>query len=279
MPHSSERKLKNHPSHPRSTGSDFLATYTFRQGRRGLRPEEPQEVGTMTDYRKLAIFYLPGRGALADFGTAWSGWDPVEAMALPPLAVPGLPSSLAEPGEALGNYGLHGRIKAPFRLIDGVQISTLIAALDALAARLAAVEASSLSLVRTNGMFALAPAREEIALDLLAARIAREVDHFRAPLSVDDTIRRHALRLSGSQRLLLGQWGYPFASPGQDDGFRLYLTGSLPEDLCDQVQAVLEPLILPLLPKPFCFDRLSLCGEGEDGRFRLIRQFPLSGSV
>ncbi|OWJ78613.1 phosphonate metabolism protein [Haematobacter missouriensis] len=233
----------------------------------------------MSDYRKLAIFYLPGRGALADFGTAWSGWDPVEAMALPPLAVPGLPPSLAEPGEALGNYGLHGRITAPFRLIDGVQISTMIAALDALAARLAAVEVSSLGLVRVNGMFALAPAREEIALNLLAARIAREVDHFRAPLLVDDVIRRHAARLSGSQRSLLGQWGYPFASPGEDDGFRLHLTGSLPEDLCDQVQAVLEPLVLPLLPKPFCFDRLSLCGEGEDGRFRLIRQFPLSGSV
>lgn len=230
----------------------------------------------MHSFEKLAIFFLPEPGALADFGAAWSGWDPVTGETLPPLAVPGLPPAFSEPGEALGNFGLHGSVKPPFALLEGIDRATLTAAIDGLATRIAPVELSCLRLVRERGMLALAPQREEIAVGLLAARISRDLDHFRSPLSVDDMIRRHAMRLSGSQRTLLSQWGYPFPE-GAEDGFRLYLTHAMPEDLCDTVEAVLAPMLAPLLPRPLRVAQLALCGEGPDGRFRLIRKFPLRG--
>jgi hypothetical protein len=40
---------------------------------------------------------------------------------------------------------------------------------------------------------------------------------------------------------------------------------------------MLDPLLRPVLPRPFAVDSLCLFGQGEDGMFRLLHRYALSG--
>lgn len=66
-------------------------------------------------FARFAIYYVPSKGHLADFGASWLGWDIVEARDVPQPDVPGLRDITMKPRK----YGFHGTLKPPFRLKEG----------------------------------------------------------------------------------------------------------------------------------------------------------------
>ena len=64
------------------------------------------------------------------------------------------------------------------------------------------------------------------------------------------------------------KWGYPHVM----EGFRFHitLTGKRPKSELPVLRDILTAQVLPLLPRPFSVDALSLMGEDAQGRFHLI---------
>ncbi|WP_338323024.1 DUF1045 domain-containing protein [Falsirhodobacter deserti] len=209
---------------------------------------------------RYAIYYLPPPGPLARFGAEWLGWDPVEGKRVShPLSVDAL---VTEPRR----YGLHGTLKAPFRLI-GPQADLEVAVED-LSRRLSPVWAGPLRISRIGRFLALVPQGDQTALNNLAARIVTFLDPFRAPLTEAEIARRKPESLTPRQRELLDQWGYPFVM----EEFRFHITLTGP---CDVAPEALEPRLAPLLPDDFGIHEICLMGEDDLGRFHLLRRFPI----
>ncbi|QYK43589.1 MAG: DUF1045 domain-containing protein [Paracoccaceae bacterium] len=226
----------------------------------------------MGGYRRYAIYAAPD-GPLGAFGAAWLGWDLGDGTEPAAPVVPGLPMPREAVVATPRKYGFHGTIKPPFRLAAGVAPEDLDTAAAALSAGLAAVALPGLRLQRLGGFLALVPDGDQASLSALAARAVEALDPFRAPADAAEIARRNPDRLTERQRALLDRWGYPYVM--EEFQFHLTLSGNLPGDQADAVLAALAPAIAPVLPRPFTLDSLALCGEGADGRFRLIRRYPL----
>ncbi|MFC7703561.1 DUF1045 domain-containing protein [Plastorhodobacter daqingensis] len=226
----------------------------------------------MTEYERYAIYYLPDPGPLADFGAAWLGWDVQQGRTVPHPDVDGLP--VADLTATPRKYGLHATIKPPFRLAPGHDAPGLSAALDDLCARLTRVELPGLVLARLGSFLALRPEGDQSHLAALAAQVVMELDAFRAPPSEAELARRKAAGLDPRQIELLERWGYPYVM--EEFHFHITLTGKLDAAVVPQVEAALQPRLVPLLPRPFRIDSLCLLGERE-GRFHLVHRYTLSG--
>lgn len=226
----------------------------------------------MNGMKRYAVYFAPEPGGFADAAAQWLGWDAVEARAVaqPDLPVP-LPDWTAEPRR----YGFHGTLKPPFRLREDADPDDLRETLAALAQALSAVEQDGLLLVRLDGFLALVPSGDMTDLSALAAEVVDRLDRFRAPLTDAEIARRRPEILSARQRDLLARFGYPYVM----EEFRFHMTLSGP--VTDADLALLRPLaqahFAPHLPRPFCMGALCLFGEAEDGRFRLLHRYPLSG--
>lgn len=225
---------------------------------------------------RYAVYHLASARGLAAFSAAWLGWDAETGRepAPPDLSPLPLPRDqiIAEPQR----YGFHATVKAPFRLAPGTDVDTLDAALASLAATLAPVTLSGLSLTRIGHFLALTPDAPSPPLQDLAARCVTALDGFRAPLTPEDIARRRPERLTANQRALLDRWGYPYVM--EEFRFHMTLTGPLDPEHAADVAAILAPWLLPLLPRPYTIDALCLLAEGPDRRFRLIRRHPLTAS-
>lgn len=229
----------------------------------------------MAGMKRYAIYYAPEPGAFADFCAAWLGWDAAAGRAVAHPDVAGLPRPVAGLTAAPRKYGFHGTIKAPFHLAVGTGADDLRRALAAVCARLPPVTGTAMAMQHLSGFVALAPVGEATALAGLAAQVVTALDAFRAPPSAAEIARREPDRLTARQRDHLSIWGYPYVM--QDFQFHLTLTGALPLAEAAAVCAVLEPLIKPLMPRPFDIGSLCLFGEAADGRFHLLHRYPLTG--
>lgn len=224
----------------------------------------------MPPYRRYALYYTPPPGKFADFGASWLGWDAVrgEAVAQPEMAGLDLPAVTAEPRK----YGFHATLKAPFRLAEGQGEDELACAVARVAADLRPVILEGLGLTRIGPFLALTPQGDQTALNALAGQVVQVLDPFRAPLTEAELARRNPARLTPRQRELLDLWGYPYVF--DEFQFHMTLTGALDPVLLDRASAALRPY-QDLVPRPFTLDALSLMGETQDGRVRLIRRVPL----
>lgn len=229
----------------------------------------------MENFERYALYYAPEPGDFADFAAAWLGWDPVTGRAVPHPQIAGLPAPIDQLTATPRKYGFHGTIKPPFRLAQGATVGDLTAACATLAARLAPVSAPGLDLVQLGGFLALVPRGAGTDLAQLAASVVRDLDPFRAPPTPEEIARRRPERLSPRQRELLARWGYPHVM--EEFRFHLTLTGDVDPDIAAATRQSLGPLLEPLLPRPFVIGRLCLFGEQQDGRFRLLHRYALSG--
>ena len=223
---------------------------------------------------RYAIYYVPAPGALADFGAAWLGWDPVQGVAVPHPALPGLPVPVDEITATPRKYGLHATLKPPFRLRQGQTEGALAEAVAAFAARTAPVLLEGLSLSRLGRFLALTPEGDTTALNAFAAATVRAFEPFRAPLDAAELARRRKARLSPRQDALTLQWGYPYVM--EEFRFHITLSGRLDEDRIGAVEAVLAKA-LPPLPRPYPIDGLGLLREDDEGRFHLLHRYALTG--
>lgn len=221
-------------------------------------------------YTRYAIYYAPEPGALADFTARWLGWDPVlRVTTAHPALVPNIAELVAEPQK----YGFHGTIKPPFRLAEGRGEADLKASLDQVAGDLAPVVLPGLRLGPIGGFLALTPRGDLDPLNILAARVVRDLDPLRAPMTAEDRARRKPASLTPRQVSLLDRWGYPYVM--EEFRFHLTLTGRIDAETAAGVQAALAPVLEPILPTPFVIRDLCLFGEAADGRFHLLHRAPI----
>lgn len=222
-------------------------------------------------FERYAIFYTPV-GALAAFGAAWLGWDSAEGCA---RAHPDLGVDAAQITATPRKYGLHGTIKAPFRLAEASGLAALQADVAALAQGRAPVDLGVMGVVHQGGFVALRPADDLPPLRDLARAVVTGLDHHRAPLSADDIARRRRTGLSARQDQQMLDWGYPFIF--DDFHFHLTLSGNLDAAQGAAVCRALAPALDPLIAAPLTLDAITLMGEDAAGMFHQIHRYDLAG--
>lgn len=218
-------------------------------------------------FTRYAVYYVPD-GDFATAGAAWLGWDILRGCEADDGAGQGMTT------QAPARYGFHATIKAPFRLAPGYDELDLIHALERFARSCHKARADGLFLSNEGGELALY-ARNDATLAELAGRVVTALDPFRAPLIEAERARRRPDALTTRQRRFLDLYGYPYVF----DDYRFHMTlgtGAGGDPLADPL-TVAQAHFAPVLPQPFTLDSLSLCGEGEDGRFRLISRVSLGG--
>lgn len=225
----------------------------------------------MQGFKRYAIYYAPEPGPLAEFGARWLGWNPEAGNDLPHL-----PSDLPldQITRTPRKYGLHGTIKPPFRLAQGIDIGALHATTRALVAGIKPIRLDGLRLARIGGFLALVPDGDASALSAMAGNIVKALDPFRAPLTEAEIAKRRPDRLTDNQRQMLDQFGYPYVL----DEFRFHLTlsGRLDPDLAAQTEAELDRHLTDILPRPFVIRSLCLFGEADNGCFHLLHRYDLT---
>lgn len=226
-------------------------------------------------YRRYAIYAAP-EGMLGGFGAAWLGWDAEAGAEVTHPEIDGLPRPVAELTETPRKYGFHGTLKPPFRLAEGRSGSDLDAVLAAFAAERPPVGPIPLALTRIGPFLALTPRDPAPALDALAAATVRNLDRFRAPPAPEELSRRRAGGLTPTQESLLARWGYPYVM--EEFRFHLTLTGRLATKEAELTEAALAKPLTPLLEGAYRIDNLALFGEGDDGRFRLLRRHAMTAN-
>ena len=225
------------------------------------------------EFRRYAVYVTLPPGELADVTAAWLGWDVEAGRTVPHPEIPGL--DVAAITETPRKYGFHGTVKPPMRLADGTAPEALAADLEALCQSLAPVTLDGLHVSRLGSFLALVPVGDAASLSALAAAVVKGLDAHRAAPSEAELTRRRANGLSPAQEANLIRWGYPYVMA--EFRYHMTLSGRLSEDMTTRAIAELEPLLGPVLPRPFTITDLSLVGEGDDGFFRLIHRYTLSG--
>ena len=228
----------------------------------------------MDSFRRYAVYIVPS-GALEQFGAGWLGWDIATGQPAPQPDYAGLPRTLADLTAVTTPYGLHATIKPPFRLADGADQPSLLAAMDKLTGRLPPLTLDGLALTDLDGFLALTPLGDVTALNALAADIVRTLDPFRGPATDSELTRRRAAGLSAAQEANLQRWGYPYVM--DEFGCHITLTGRLTFTEAAQTRAILAPLLAPLPLAPYPITDLALVGQTQTGRFKLIHRYPLTG--
>lgn len=221
---------------------------------------------------RYAIYALPGAVSpepLRELAEAWIG-----------RAVDGVPVSPAVPAgwsrsevDAITidarRYGFHATLKAPFRLSDGSGPEKLDAAVAAFARRAAPVTVPRVGLHRLDGFYALMAGEPAPALHALADEVVREFDVLRAPMTDAERARRRPDNLSGRQRELLDEWGYPYVF----DQFRAHftLTDRIPEPDSPRVASALTGWFSRALDRDVLLDALCVFEEPEPGAPFVLR--------
>ncbi|MEO1491279.1 MAG: DUF1045 domain-containing protein [Pseudomonadota bacterium] len=227
----------------------------------------------MSNYQRYALYYAPPSGsALARFGASWLGWDVEAGAGVSHPDVNGF--DVAAATETPRKYGFHGTMKPPFRLADGSDADGLAEAVATLASAVPAFEAPPLALRRLGPFLALVPSAPSASLADLAGRCVMDLDRFRAPQGEAELAKRRANGLTAEQDALLLQWGYPYVL--SEFRFHLTLTGRLDDATAEHAIDVLSPLTAPLCTEPMPVREICLCGEAQDGRFRLIHRYALA---
>nr|WP_255723152.1 DUF1045 domain-containing protein [Thalassobius sp. Cn5-15] len=228
---------------------------------------------SVSEFKRYAIYYAPEAGDLADFGASWLGWDLAAGAAVDHPVVEGL--DVAALTDVPRKYGLHGTVKPPFRLADGMTVEALMEATQAFCATRAPVVLDELQLTSLGRFLALTVQGNAMALNDLAGATVAALDPFRAPLNAAELAKRRQSRLSERQEALLAQWGYPYVM--EEFRFHLTMTGKVPKAQLENIRKRMEPLLTPILPRPFVIRDLCLVGEDQEGMFHLIHRYALSG--
>ncbi|MDO6591073.1 xylose isomerase [Loktanella sp. D2R18] len=224
-------------------------------------------------FERYAIFYTPPPGPFADFCSAWLGWDNRTGRACPHPQIADFDVTALT--QTPRKYGIHATLKAPFRLAKGCSPDDLADATGALAATLPAFNLAGLALKHHRGFLALRPRGDVTVLNAFTQAIVETLDPFRAPAPPEELARRRKANLTERQEANLMAWGYPYVDA--DFHFHLTLSGRIDPGLGADVTDALAPHLLPLVPRPFPINQISLMGEDAAGMFHEIHRYDLSG--
>jgi len=176
---------------------------------------------------RCAVYFVPDiHSPWWQLGSQWLGRCAATRQALRQPSLPGIPSDVqwaytAEPRR----YGWHATLKAPFKIMPGENLKSVMSALHALAKMLPAFEIPALKVSTEGDFLALRPEGNQSDIHRTAAACVRELHRFAKPLSDADLTRRRLAGLTPEQDRLLLAWGYPYVL--DEFQFHLSLTGSL----------------------------------------------------
>jgi len=227
---------------------------------------------------RYAVYFVPDAAdPLAAFGAGWLGWDIEKGCPQPYLDVPGLnPACRQRVIEAPQVYGFHATIKAPFRLRSHLAAPDVLTAAERIAQGTKPVRDMRLALKPIGQFLALQPETAQESLQQLATNWVTGLDALRAPLTAGERARRKPSELDARQRQHLDRWGYPYVM----DAFRFHmtLTGKLPNDMRQNVNAALGPVLAPIVERPLDITSLAVVyQEAPQAGFRVVRRIPLTG--
>lgn len=217
---------------------------------------------------RYALYFAPDAGAFAEAAASWLARDAVSGADVVPIDPALWPLT-----QSARRYGFHATLKAPFRLAEGQDADSLIAAMDAFADRTMAVTLDGLHVAQLEGFLALIPQGDTAALNAFAAGVVRAFEPFRAPLTQADIARRNPARLTERQRAYLDQWGYPHVM--EEFQFHMTLTDRLTDAQAAWVLPLARATFAPHLRGPVMIDALTLFVEGSDGLFHHHHRAPL----
>lgn len=229
---------------------------------------------------RYALYYVPKvSDPLYQVACSWLGRDPVVGRDISrSITISGLSDGdLNDLTFNARRYGFHATLKAPFELADGKSMTDLEKALEVFGTHQSAISLPSLQVEELGRFLALCPSADCSELMEFAAKLVREFDAFRAPISEADIVRRHPDRLSDRQRSNLLQWGYPHIF--EDFRFHMTLTDRLSDQQRDVLLPALSDLFGPALTTTPQLSSIALFVEPERGApFTCHRQFELTGS-
>lgn len=225
---------------------------------------------------RYAIYFAPPlNDPISRVAANWLGRNPFTDELIEAPAITGLSSAeIAFHTAAPRRYGFHGTLKAPFRLADGAGEESLLQALSDFGATVQAFEIETMVIGKIGPFFALVPDGPVPDLVDLAARVTREFEPYRAPLTEADIQRRNPEKLSSAQLANLHRWGYPYVL----DEFRFHMTLTGPVDPADsdRVEQALHAFFDPVLSEPVDVRNIALFIEEEIGApFRVHSLNPL----
>lgn len=225
-------------------------------------------------FSRYAIYYAPASGSdLARLGNEWLGRNPEAGPVT--QAAPSLPGCrpIAEITAAPRKYGLHGTLKPPMRLAEGLPPEDLVAAVAAWGAQRGSVDLGPLRVASLGPFLALVPVEQPQALVRFAADLVRDLDAFRAASTEGELARRRQNGLSARQEELLAAWGYPYVM--DELRFHVTLTDKLHPHEVPVVSAAAEAHFAPAMGSPVVMTDLAVFGEDAEGAFHLIKRLPL----
>lgn len=171
---------------------------------------------------RFALYYAPPRtSGWWDAGCTWLGRDPESGTLHVAPQPPALERAVVELTVSPRRYGWHGTLVAPFRLAAAVGAADVLVAAREWARGqrrfTLPVEAALL-----GDFVALRPASDEgeARMRALASNALETLAALREKPVGDDLARRLEAPLTGRQRELLVQWGYPYVF----DEFRFHMT-------------------------------------------------------
>lgn len=218
-----------------------------------------------TPYR-CAVYFVPRiDSAWWQAGSAWLGRCAATGQAVVQPTLAGISTQAqwamtAEPRR----YGWHATLKAPFKIMPGENLKSVMSALQTLAHNLTAFDLPALQVSTRSGFMALRPEGDASRIQSTAAACVTALHRLAKPLSEADLARRRLAPLTPEQDRLMLAWGYPYVM--DEFAFHLSLTHKLDGLSEAQRTAWQQAAHAHFAPLGVCrFDRLALFVEPERG--------------
>ena len=229
-----------------------------------------------TPYRCAVYFAPPPDSPWGQAGSHWLGRCAATGPVAERLHVPGVSQEIFEACTAEPRrYGWHATLKAPFALVPGQDLGSVLSWLQLLARELKAFTLPALQVAMLGNFLALRPQQACLPLQDAANACVMRLQHLALPLGDAELARRRRAPLTTEQDELLLQWGYPWVL----NHFRFHFSLTGPLDKVDPGvrEALLAAAVAHFGSLPACrFDRLSLFVEPEKGvDFQLVEQVEL----
>ncbi len=222
---------------------------------------------------RIALYWAPRLDdPLHRLGSAWLGRDAETGARLPQPELRGL--DITEITADARSYGLHGTLKAPFRIQTSWEEARATA--RAIAERTRPFTLPPLRLAEHHGFLALLESEKSAELQALADACVTQMDAHRAPLTEAEIARRNPARMTERQRAYLELWGYHYVL--EEWWFHVTLSRRLTAEEHAVVRPALEAYLGDVPAQPRQVTELCLFTQAEPGApFLIAERLPLRG--
>ena len=232
-------------------------------------------------FKKYAVYWMPKHtDPLAQFGASWTGWCAETGESRSRGVFGDLSVEIPKITRHIRLHGLHGVIKAPFRLGACCSPLSLEHTLGPLVEDSVSFQLPRLRLAVVGGCVALIPSQGSPEISDLADRIGKALAPLDAAVpanSVAEPEPEVVVPVHPSE-----PDGVPTVDPAiefpttVDDRFHMPLTDPIGPELALEVIEKLLPALQPILRQPRQLSDLALMGDPSEGRpLRLQRRYDM----